>query len=57
MDGLTLEYIIPKYNDLLESHHYEINARIRLVEYLHSTGVKYRDIYAIIDKEPKEAAY
>jgi len=54
---LTLEYIIPKYNSLLRSHEYELNARLRLVEYLHSTGMKYRDIYAIIEKEPAEAAY
>ncbi len=52
--SIELQTRVDNYNAILASNNYNLDARIRLIEYLHSTGMRYNDIFAII--EAKAAA-
>lgn len=46
---MTEADLIKKYNELLTSSNYWIGGGIRLVEHLHNSGMKYAEIYAIME--------
>jgi hypothetical protein len=44
------EDLLAKYNELLERANYWIDGGILLVEHLHRSGMRYDDIYKIMEK-------
>jgi hypothetical protein len=55
MTESKVQDLIKKYNDLQLSANYWIDGGLRLVKYLNKRGMKYRDIYAIMENRAKDS--
>ena len=54
IDTPRVEEIIKRYNHLLANHNYWIDGGMSLVEYLHSKGMRYKEIYDIMEGSNNE---